>query len=79
MFQNKPDVLTVANFITELQGRVKMAYKNEFLKFDDASPMEYKKSQIEWLNRIEIISDIEATNLLEELSNKKNDDIGFKN
>ena len=77
LFQNKPDTDSVNKFITELQTRIKKSYQKEFLKFGDSTPDEFRIGQIEWLNRIDMISDEETKMLMEKLENNGNTYIGF--
>ena len=77
LFQDKPDEVTVNEFLIALQQKIKESYIEEYLKFYDTTPVEYKKSQIEWLNRIDILTCDEAKTLLEECEAIKPLNIGF--
>jgi len=78
LYQDKPNIEAANKFITELQQRIKSAYKTEYLRFDESTPYEAKKYQVDWLNRINILSDEEANNLLKEFSKGNISNIGFK-
>lgn len=78
LYQDKPNLETATKFINELQNRIKKAYKTEYLKFDDSTPFEAKKYQVEWLNRINVLSDQEASKLLKEYEKGNTPNIGFK-
>ena len=77
LFQDKPDEVKVNEFLIALQKKIKESYIEEYLKFYDTTPVEYKKSQIEWLNRIDILTCDEAKTLLEECEAIKPLNIGF--
>lgn len=77
LYQDRPNVETANKFIDELQNKIKNAYKTEYLRFDESAPFEAKKYQVDWLNRINILSDDEADKLLKEYRNDKSTNIGF--
>ena len=77
LYQDRPNIETAAKFINELQNRIKNAYKTEYLRFDESAPFEAKKYQVDWLSRINILSDDEADKLLTEYRNNKSTNIGF--
>jgi len=78
LYQDKPNIEIANKFIAELQNRIKNAYKTEYLRFDDATPYEAKKYQVDWLNRINVLSDQEASKLLGEYEKGNTPNIGFK-
>lgn len=77
LYQDKPNLESANKFILELQNRIKTAYKNEYLRFDESTPYETKKYQIDWLNRINILNDEESKMILEEIRKNEEPKIGF--
>jgi hypothetical protein len=77
LFQDKPNVELTNKFLNELQDRIKKAYKKEYLRFDDSTPFEAKKYQVDWLNRINILTDEESEDLIKEFTKEKSPNIGF--
>ena len=78
LYQDRPNVESAKKFITELQNRIRGAYKTEYLRFDDSTPFEAKKYQVDWLNRINVLSDEEATRLIAEYKKGNTPNIGFR-
>ena len=77
LYQNKPNIDSVDDFVNEIRSRVKNAYRSEYLNFDDAAPKEMQQGQIDWLNRIDMLSDEEAEKLKINLDIPKTPNIGF--
>ncbi len=78
LYQDRPNEETANSFINELKQRIKGAYKTEYLRFDKSTPFEAKKYQVDWLNRINILSDEEASTLLKNYEKGNATNIGFK-
>jgi hypothetical protein len=66
-FQEKPNTKEVNEFIEELKTRIKNAYKDEYLKWDENSSKEHKIAQLEWLKRIRILEEEEFKELIDEI------------
>jgi hypothetical protein len=66
-FQEKPNTNEVNEFIEELKTRIKNAYKDEYLKWDENSTKEHKIAQLEWLKRIRILEEEEFKELIDEI------------
>ena len=77
LFQEKPNTKEVNEFIDELKSRIKIAYKNEYLKWDDSTPKEHKIAQLEWLKRIRILEDEEYEEFIDKV--EIGSIIGFNN
>jgi hypothetical protein len=78
IYQDKPNVDTANKFINELQDRIKKAYIKEYLRFDESTQFETKKYQVDWLNRINILTDEESEHLMKEYMKEKTPNIGFE-
>lgn len=78
LYQDRPDIETANRFISELQNRIKKAYKTEYLRFDESTPFEARKYQVDWLNRINVLTDQEAKELIDEYAKGTTPNIGFK-
>jgi len=77
LYQDRPNRESADKFLTELRNRIKNAYQTEYLKFDESTPFETKKYQVDWLNRINILSDDEANKLLYDFKDGTSSNIGF--
>jgi hypothetical protein len=66
-FQENPNTKEINEFIEELKIRIKDAYKNEYLKWDENSSKEHKIAQLEWLKRMKIIEEEEYDELVEQI------------
>ena len=74
-FQEKPNKKAVETFIGELKNRIRKAYKNEYLKWEDKTPVEQKIGQLEWLKRIKILDENDFEEFMRKVKNDK--PIGF--
>ncbi|WP_247233666.1 hypothetical protein [Telluribacter sp. SYSU D00476] len=67
LFQESPNQAAVDYFIEEIIKNIKKAHKAAYLTWEDNTPLEVKKSQIEYLKRIKIISEDEMNSILTEI------------
>lgn len=75
---NKPESKIVEDFVTETVKRIKAAYLKEYFNWEKDATTEMKKQQLDWLNRIKILSKEEANQLLFGDDGQTKREIGFK-
>lgn len=74
----EPNEKEVASFLKEIKERVKKAYREQYLNNKDDVLPEEKRSRIEWLHEIKIITRDEKELLLNKIEEEKANGIGFR-
>lgn len=78
MLAIEPDEKAVKSFLKIISKRIKKAYCDQYLDNEEDVLPEEKKSRIEWLHELKMISHTEKDELLDKIKEDRANGIGFR-